>query len=246
MRIRRLLARLARIALLGVVLFAAYAGILCMPQPFFSHSVRAGGVVLYSDRPIPEAAAREVLRRSLDKLANCPLYTAHREAAVYLCNSRWRQILFFGRHYGAGGVSPFPLTTNVFLRNAAVAQNRLISPGGELVPGARTLDYFVAHEVTHELTGRAVGAWEFYRMPQWIREGYADYVGKGPATGYTALRQALLADAPEMDFQRSGQYGRFHLLVAYLLERRRWTVDRLLREPWPNQAQVEAEVRAGW
>jgi hypothetical protein len=106
-----------------------------------------------------------------------------------------------------------------------------MSPSGKPVPGTRTLDYFIAHEITHELTGRTVGAWRFYRMPQWIREGYADYVGKGAAFDYAEARRAFLAGVPEMDWKRSGLYWRFNLLVAYLLDRKHWTVDRLLREP---------------
>ena len=109
----------------------------------------------------------------------------------------------------------------------------------------RTLDYFIAHELTHELTGRTVGPLRFYRMPQWIREGYADYIGKGDTFRYEEARQAFLAGVPEMEFQRSGLYWRFHLLVSYLLDHKHWPVERLLREPWPDQARLEAEIRAG-
>ena len=66
-------------------------------------------------------------------------------------------------------------------------------------------------------------------MPQWVREGYADYVGKGSDFNYAEARAAFLSGAPEMDLERSGLYRRFHLLVAYLLDRKHWTVDRLLR-----------------
>jgi hypothetical protein len=152
--------------------------------------------------------------------------------------------VFFSRHYGVAGVSWYPLTTNVFLRDAAIEHNRLISPGGRPVPGARTLDYFVAHELTHELTGRLVGPLGFYKLPQWIREGYADYVGKGTDFQYAEARQAFLAGVPEMDFQRSGLYWRFNLLVAYLLDHEHWTVDRLLRGPWPARERVESAIRA--
>jgi hypothetical protein len=226
------------------VLFGGYAAMLCMPRPFFPYSVRAGGLMLYSDRPLPDAAARHVLRLSLNKLANCPFYATYPEVNIYICNSRWRQMLFFNKDYGTGGVTQLPFTGNVFLRDAAVNDNRLISPRGAVVSGVRTLDYFVAHEVTHELTGRAIGSLRFYRLPQWIREGYADYVGKGAAFQYDEARQALLAGAPEMDWKSSGLYLRFHLLVAYLLDHRQWTVDQLMRGPWPDQALVESQIRA--
>jgi hypothetical protein len=90
--------------------------------------------VVYSDRQLPESDARNVLRVSLDKLAKCPLFAMHPEASVYVCNSRWREALFFNKHYGVGGVSPYPLTTNVFLRGAAFEDNRLIARSGKPVP----------------------------------------------------------------------------------------------------------------
>ena len=70
-------------------------------------------------------------------------------------------------------------------------------------------------------------------MPQWIREGYVDYVGKGTVFSYGEARQAFLANAPEMNFHRSGLSWRFNLIVAYLLDHQHWTVDRLLQGPGP-------------
>jgi len=58
-------------------------------------------------------------------------------------------------------------------------------------------------------------------------------------------RQASLAGAPEIKFQRSGFFWRFNLHVSHLLHHHEWPVERLLREPWPDQAGLEAEIRAG-
>jgi len=242
--IKTWVSRLVRMAFLTITIFAGYTLLLCVPQAFFSYSVRAEGITVYVDRPTSDSAAREVLRLSLQKLATSPLYRRNPAASVYVCNSRWRQLLFFNKYYGVAGLSPYPLTTNVFLRDASFENNRLISPRGVPVPGDRTLDYFVAHEVTHELTGRLVGPWRFYQMPQWVREGYADYVGKGASFNYAVARRSFLAGTFEMDFRRSGQYRRFHLLVAYLLDHQGWTVDRLLQGPWPDQQHLERELRA--
>jgi hypothetical protein len=232
------------VLLTGLGLFAAYALLVCVPQPFFSHRVKAGGLTLYSDGPLQPAAAERVLALAGERLEKCPLYAAHPEAEVFICDARWRQRLFFNTRYGVAGVSLYPITHNVFLRDALVEQNRLISPAGKPVSGARTLDYYIAHEVTHELTGRRVGPVTFVRMPQWVREGYADYVAKGAGFDYAGTRTAFLAGAPELDLKRSGLYLRFNLLVAYLLDHRHWTVDRLLLGPWPSQDQVESEVRS--
>jgi hypothetical protein len=74
-----------------------------------------------------------------------------------------------------------------------------------------------------------------------VKEGYADYVGKGSSFDYDTARRAFLADVPEMDWKRSGLYWRFNLLVAQLLDREHWSVERLLENP-PDQEVVEAAV----
>jgi len=242
--LRKIGMRALRVLLASLGIFAAYAVLVCVPQPFFSYRVKAGGLTLYADRPIEVAAAERILGLARERLEKCPLYAANPEAQVFICNARWRQRLFFNTRYGVAGVSLYPTTYNVFLREARLEENRLISPSGKPVEGERTLDYFVAHEVTHELTGRRVGPWTFVRMPQWVREGYADYVAKGTGFDYAGTRKAFLAGAPELDLKRSGLYLRFNLLVAYLLDHRHWTVDRLLRGPWPPQDQVESEVQS--
>jgi hypothetical protein len=238
----KILKHLLRIAALTILLFAVYALILCIPSPFFGHSVRAHSLVLHSDRRFSELDARHILELAETKLASSPLYSNQQDHHIYICNSRWRQMLFFNKDYGVGGVAPYPVSPHIFLRNASISDNRLISPHGKPVPGDRTLDYFIAHEITHQLTGRAIGPARYARLPQWVREGYADYVGKGTPFNYVEARNAFLAGAPEMDWKKSGLYWRYQLLVAYLLDHQHWSVMRLLQEP-PAQDSVEAAIR---
>jgi hypothetical protein len=149
--------RILRIGLAAIALFAAYSGLLCIPQPLFSFSVRANSLILHSDRPFAVPAAEHVLKLVEAKLATSPLYSSAQEHDIFICNSRWRQRLFFNKDYGVGGVAPYPVTANVFLRDALIEDDRLISPGGTPVEGDRTLDYFITHEITHQLTGHAIG-----------------------------------------------------------------------------------------
>ena len=229
---------------------AATAGIvaliwllLSLPQPFFHTSVSAKNLTLYSDQSFAPASGQQVLELVEANLTKSLLYSAEQKHLIFICNARWRQRLFFTYQYGVGGVNYYPITTNVFLRDSIIEENCLIGPGGNRVPGERTLDYFIAHEITHSLTGQAVGGIAYHQLPQWKREGYADYVGKGAAFNYDEARRAFLANDPKMDYAKSGLYWRFNLLVAHLLEKKQWSVQRLLTEPIEQQA-VEEMIRA--
>jgi hypothetical protein len=227
----------------GVAACTLFWLLLCFPQPFFHTSVSAKNLTLYSDRPFATAAGRHVLELVEAKLSASPLYSDQQSHLAFICNARWRQRIFFTYQYGVGGVNYYPLTTDVFLRDSIVEENCLIGPGGNRVPGDRTLDYFIAHEITHTLTGQAVGGIAYHRLPQWVREGYADYVGKGAAFNYDEARRAFLAGDAKMDWEKSGLYWRYNLLVAYLLDNQHWSVQRLLREPIEQKA-VEDAIRA--
>lgn len=217
--------------------------LLCYPLPFFHASVSAKNLMLYSDQPFALASGKQVLELAEAKLATSPLYSSAQNHLIFICNARWRQRIFFTYVYGVGGVNYYPLTTNIFLRDSIIEENCLISPNGNRVVGDRTLDYFIAHEITHTLTGQAVGPLAYQYLPQWKREGYADYVGKGASFNYDEAKRAFLANDPKMDWAKSGLYWRFHLLVAHLLDKQHWSVQRLLEEPIEQQT-VEEAIRA--
>lgn len=224
----------------------AVAGILfvlSVPHPFFRSSVSAKNLTLYSDQPFAPESGQRILELAEAKLSKSPLYSAQQKHLVFICNARWRQRLFFTYVYGAGGVNYYPFTTNVFLRDSIIEENCLIGPKGNRVPGERTLDYFVAHEITHTLTGQAIGGIPYQWLPQWKREGYADYVGKGDSFNYDEAKRAFLANDPKMDYAKSGLYWRFNLLVAHLLDKQHWSPQRVLEDPI-EQNTVEDMIRA--
>jgi hypothetical protein len=194
--------------------------------------------------PLPSEDGKRVLEIVETKLAASPLFSTQSHYSVFICNARWRQLLFFNRQYGVGGLNYYPLTTNVFLSGARVEENRLISPSGTVVAGDRTLDYFIAHEVAHTITKQAAGSYHHSNLPEYVREGYPDYIAKGGSFDYDKARQAFLSEAPEMDRWGSGLYLRYHLLVAYLLDKKGWKVRQLLDSPL-DQKTVEDEIREG-
>ena len=231
-----------RIAAILLAVLISYLSLLCFPQPFFQWSVSASNLTLYSDSSFSSEEGKRILNLVEAKLVASPLYSAQAHHSIFICNARWRQVLFFNRHYRVGGVNYYPLTSNVFLREAAVEENRLISPSGNAVEGNRTLDYFITHEIAHTITKKGAGLYRHFNLPEYVREGYPDYVAKGSAFDFDEAKRAFLSEAPEMDRWKSGLYLRYHLLVAYLLEKENWSVQRLIEDP-PEQEVLEEAIK---
>ncbi len=226
-----------------LIVLVFYLALLCFPQPFFRWAVSADNLALYSDRPFAPEDGKKILEIAQAKLATSPIYSSQEPHKIFICNSRWREMLFFNWKSGVGGLNYYPLTSNIFLRGAVIEENRLISPSGNPVAGERTLDYFITHEIAHTITTKAAGWYHHWRLPEWVREGYPDYLGRGDAFHYDEARQAFLNDAREMDRWKSGLYLRYNLLVAYLLDKEHWSVEQLLTNAIDQQT-IEDKVRA--
>jgi hypothetical protein len=221
-----------------VLLGASAAAVLAFPQPLFAYHAERGALQLWSDRPFDAAKADDMLADTEWRIARSPLALGAGPHRVFIANAEWRRRLVFLWNYGAAGVNYYPLR-NVFIRHSDVDGDRVFGNAGP-VPPPRTLAYFAAHEVGHSLIGERIGFLANHRLPRWIREGLADYIGFGAAVDIDALTRALIADEVQMNPQLTGLYARYRLLVAYFLEREGWSVDRLLAS---NLPQEEAEQR---
>src|SRR5262249_212528 len=104
----------------------------------------------------------------------------------------------------------------------------------------RTPAWLCAHEVTHIIVGEHVGL-AGLRVPQWIWEGFADYVGIENRETFEQLRDAL-GDRP-VDIPiivKYGTYPRYRLLVTYFLEKKGWPVDQLLQARFTESEAIAA------
>jgi hypothetical protein len=221
-----------------------YLLLLAYPHPLFAHELTTGGITVHSTRPIPEAM-KTTLERARARLDRSPLGAGTRGVHVFICDSPWLFGLFARQNYRVGGVTDWLVGQHVFLRQSDMENDRLIGPSGRPVAADRPLSYFIAHELMHVANARAVGRWRYARMPQWVDDGYADYVARD-----IDLSEALgkmKEDARELDPRRSGLYLRYQLMVAYLLDRRRVPLDELLTTPPPRE-EVEGRLAAlsGW
>lgn len=240
-RVARALRRCG-IAVLAIVV--AYGALLVHPQIVFAYTTRAGNLVLHARGPLPPGAT-EIAEAARERVARSPLYDPGRDYDVFLCDTQACFTFFVLWDRRVGGVSHVHLTGNAFIRPSRIERDRLIAYSGKEPDGDRTLTYFVAHEVAHTMTAAKVGRFGYHGLAAWQREGYADYVGKGGAgvIDYDGWRAAFKAEDADMDPRRSGLYRRYHLMVAFLLDHRGWTVPELLAAPIAPTA-VEDELRA--
>jgi hypothetical protein len=157
--------------MVGLYLFAAIA---FLPQLlFFPHHRQIGGVSLYSEAPIPEAAD-EVVARAQALLAASPLFRPGETfRPVFVTNGGWRWKLLALGATGAFGVTRAS-SESVIVNRSDIAADRVWR--GSAVAGERSLSGVIAHERVHTLTRRRFGFLADSVYPRWVREGYADYV----------------------------------------------------------------------
>lgn len=232
------------VALLALALLCILA--IVFPQPAFGYRIAYQNYEVWSDRPIPPAIV-PVLDDVTRRWRTSPLYERTTPAQIFICNAPWRMWLY-GMHFSTrfGGVADVWLTRHVVIRAADIEANRILPPGpGPIADAAqRPLSYFIAHELAHADVSRRFGRTMILRYPEWLLEGYADYVAKAGDFDYAANRAAFIAGAPEMDRRKSGLYRGYHLKVAYLLDQQGWSLERLFAEP-PADEDLARWLRLG-
>src|SRR3954466_3494717 len=154
-------ARRAGLVVAGVIF--AWVALAIHPQPLFAYSAQRANVVLHARAPFPAQTA-PLLDDVLARVSRSPLYDAHRTYDVFLCDTPALFRVFAPWNPRVGGVTQVYLGGNAFLRPFSIERGRLIGPSGDDKPGERTLAYFIAHEVTHTMTGDRVGRWRYHRL----------------------------------------------------------------------------------
>ncbi len=231
-------------AAVAVVLAGAVVAVLGYPDPLFRYRAARGDLELMSDRDFSPAAGEAVLADVERRLRASPLNRSGEYHRIAIANRPWLHRVVFLLSARARGVGYYPLTGNVFIGPSDVEGNRVFGPSGRAAPPPRTLAYYIAHEIAHDLTGERIGAIAFFRLPRWIREGIADHVAFGSVDDTEALLRAQKAGGSRLDPERSGQYARYRLLVGFMLHRKGWSVDQLLGSAMP-QAEAERLVLEG-
>jgi hypothetical protein len=240
----RLLRRLRLPVALLVFTSACYVGLLAHPQPLFAYTLARGNITIHARRPLPVEAG-PILDDALARVRRSPLYDPARAHDVYFCPSLACYAFFATGKWRSRGVTLDFLNGNIFIGPASIERGEVYGPSGRAAGVDRPLAYFLAHEITHHMTSATLGRLAYARLPVWVREGYADYVGRAAAVdlGGDALR--VRRGERELDPHRSGLYLRYRLEVAWLLDHEHADVLGLLHAP-PDVDQVDRALLAAW
>lgn len=218
-----------------------YGMLLYHPEPAFPFVVTDRNLILRADRPFAREDGAALLRKVHGKLCESPFFRQDARYQICICQTAWRRRLFFSCQSQAGGLC-YPGSFTVFLSGADLDENRLLAPSGRLVMDERTLDYFMAHELTHSMVDDSIGTIDFLMLPTWIKEGYADYIGRGGVFCRPGARQAYLTDASEMTTPARAPYLRYNFLVSYVLDQLQRSHSQLHFNP-VLQSTIEMEAR---
>ena len=223
--------------LILIVPILLYVGILFYPNPFFSHKYEYKNFRVYSDKPIPKEV-ESVLDDTQSRIEKSELYSSTDKHTIFICNATWRMALFT-THPQVGGVAT-PFTLNVFIRESDFKNNKIVKEKEIYQASSRPLSYYMAHELTHKMQFDKVSNIMPLTTPKYIIEGYADYIGKEPDFDYDRFLKAYKKKDFFMTIE-SGMYNRYHLLMAYLMDKKGMTFREIVKEK-PSMEEVEKMI----
>jgi hypothetical protein len=161
------------------LLFAVLTALYAPAALAFPHYQRFGPTSVYSTEPILAVMAQRIARADT-LLAASPLHEPGLERTIVLTDGGWRWKLMSVGYWNVIALRR-PFSSTLIFNRSDVAADRISN--GAAIGGVRTLSGTIAHETAHVLTAKMLGEWRFARLPQWKREGYADYVAQETSVG---------------------------------------------------------------
>jgi len=215
----------------------AFWALIEFPSFLYPYKYANDNLVIYSDEKIPkniEKITNEVLYR----LKKSALYKPDNVYRVHLPTEYWRWALVTLpiNHQNIGGFCT-GFRRNVFMRPTDIANNKIIPPGKTLADEKiRDLTYFITHEVGHALVIDQIGFIEHMtQLPRWLKDGYPDYIAKESFDFDDNLAQYKRNEWRLT--KESGLYVRYHLFVAYLMDKKGYSIEYILKNI-PNETVI--------
>lgn len=188
----------------------------------FPYKAKIGRTTVWSVTPISSKIGN-VLARSDALLAQSPLFDPPPPTSVYLTGGGWRWTIL-----SVGASDSFALTRPlggaIIVNSSAIDLDRVSRGRG--LGTVRSLSGVIAHETTHNLIRRRYGMVQAIQLPQWLAEGYPDYVARESSLSdaQVAALRAANKDHPALPYFQ----GRRR--VAATLAKSGGSVDDLFRQ----------------
>ena len=144
--------------------------------------------------------------------------------------------LYLGSNSFGKGFGALP-TTNVFI-NACDLDKDLVFRDAPAY-NSRSLSGVIAHEVTHLLVRNRFGYFRNLTLPVWKKEGYAEYAGGSTLPLDTGVRMWKARPNDDTGYQ----YFKYYMIVRYLLEHEKVSVDDLLTRDFDVTALADAVLK---
>lgn len=218
------------------VLAVFYAVLHVFPQTLFAYSVTTNGITIYSRAPLPPEAA-SCAARAAELLKQSELAVSDRHERVFVCDSPWLFRLFSPRSAGVFAVS-VPLTDNVFVDAADYSGDIATRAGPDF--NKRSFSSVVAHEISHGLIRHRLGLLRGIRLPDWVAEGYCDYVAR--ESSFPEAEGLRLFASGQSHPSMSYRYFTYRQMVRYLVEHQHLTFSQVVARA-SESAAVAAEAR---
>lgn len=223
----------------NVIFLLCAAGVLLLsfPQLLFAHEISYKNFRVYSREPLDQNI-NAVLDKVESRLATSSIRNDEVRPKVFLINS-FRLYeglsLYLGAHSFGKGYSMLP-TNNVFINRSDPSKDQVFRNADS--DNVRSLSGVIAHEITHLLVRKRFGYWRNMTMPAWKKEGYAEYIAGGSTLPYdTGVRRWKENPKDGTGYQ----YFKYYILVKYLLEQEKVSVDELFNRDF-DVALLEEKV----
>ncbi len=225
-------------------LMLIYGSFLSYPSFLYSYEEKNENVTIYCDQEFPSNITA-ISDSVLERIKKSEFYDENSEYSVYISNKKINWLLVSNFHSHAGALHHMWFRGNSFVRPSVIEENRITTTGSALGDAEeRDLIYFISHEITHEMMARSIGYFNFqFHTQAWIREGYADLIGK-KSFNYDSSFEQLINNEHRLS-EASGLYVRYHVLLLYLLNNEKHTLANIINENYPQEYVIE-KIKSKW
>ena len=218
-----------------VVLALVYLALLVYPQALFANRVTSGNITLYSREPLPPSAVA-ILARAEALASSSELAEPNLRKRIFICNSPGLYRLFAPTAADSFADSML-VTDNIFVAAADFSTD--ISRSSAPNYNTRSLSGTLAHEITHNLVRHRLGLFRALRLPNWIAEGYPDYVAH--ESSFPESVGLRLVASGGRDPSPSFDYFLYRQMVRHLIEDKHLSFTQLV-ERADHFSDVEKET----